>query len=466
MNALVLDSLEIRGFRAFGHLRIDQLARVNLIVGRNNVGKTCLLEALRLYAERGSPALLWEMLELRDEGNRPRPWARPDSEQSLQAIRHLFHGREHLWGNSIHVGAISAMENTLILRVDLYKVIEGTEGERSFHKADLKEAPPLESLVPMAVVQFGAGAETRYRLEADSRRPLARPPEVRPIRNLFIPANGLDRATIGRLWDNTALTEREEEVLAALCLIAPAVERVNLIGEEDRRRGRCPMVKAKGIEDPVPLGSLGEGMNRLFGIALALVNAEDGLLLIDEFESGLHYSVQPELWKLIFLVAERLNVQVVATTHSWDCIEAFQKATQQYGGGSEGRAEFDQLLQEADAMVNAAQAHLVDGTDYYSWFERSRVTLSDVFGEGSDFRWTFDDLKTRHPSLSTNLVKEQKGVLLAARTRTAGTPSREPESPKVEGLLIRLGMKEAEVVATLFDRRRLAVATREQIEVR
>jgi AAA15 family ATPase/GTPase len=62
------------------------------------------------------------------------------------------------------------------------------------------------------------------------------------------------------------------------------------------------------------------------GISLALVNAKDGILLIDEFENGLHYSVLPGLWRLVFHIANHLNVQVFATTHSWDCIEAFQQA--------------------------------------------------------------------------------------------------------------------------------------------
>ena len=73
---------------------------------------------------------------------------------------------------------------------------------------------------------------------------------------------------------------------------------------------------------------MGEGMNRMFGIALALVNAKDGMLLIDEVDTGLHYSVLPDLWKLIFEVAHRLNVQVFATSHSWDCIQAFQQAAE------------------------------------------------------------------------------------------------------------------------------------------
>ena len=84
-----------------------------------------------------------------------------------------------------------------------------------------------------------------------------------------------------------------------------------------------------GIDEPLPLRSLGDGMQRMLGIALALANAQDGILLVDEVENGIHYSVQPELWQLVFRLARRLNIQVFATTHSWDCIKGFQEAAQE-----------------------------------------------------------------------------------------------------------------------------------------
>ena len=34
----------------------------------------------------------------------------------------------------------------------------------------------------------------------------------------------------------------------------------------------------------------------------------------------------PLVWKTLFLTAKKLNVQIFATTHSWDCVEAFQQA--------------------------------------------------------------------------------------------------------------------------------------------
>jgi AAA15 family ATPase/GTPase len=71
---------------------------------------------------------------------------------------------------------------------------------------------------------------------------------------------------------------------------------------------------------------MGDGLTRLFHIGLAMTNASGGILLIDEFENGLHWEVQKELWKALFQAANQFGVQVFATTHSTDCIRGFLAA--------------------------------------------------------------------------------------------------------------------------------------------
>jgi AAA15 family ATPase/GTPase len=88
---------------------------------------------------------------------------------------------------------------------------------------------------------------------------------------------------------------------------------------------RLAKVKIKGLSHPVPLNSLGDGMVRIMQLVLNIFPAKGGFLLIDEFENGLHYSVQEKVWQLLFELAEKLDIQVFATTHSWDCIESFSK---------------------------------------------------------------------------------------------------------------------------------------------
>jgi AAA15 family ATPase/GTPase len=93
------------------------------------------------------------------------------------------------------------------------------------------------------------------------------------------------------------------------------------------------MTKVSGQSKPIPLRSLGEGVNHLLGIAVSLIAARDGLLLVDEIENGLHYSVMTRMWKLILDQSRALNVQVFAATHSLDCIRGFQAATAELGFG-------------------------------------------------------------------------------------------------------------------------------------
>lgn len=78
----------------------------------------------------------------------------------------------------------------------------------------------------------------------------------------------------------------------------------------------------------IPVGSMGDGIWRLLGITLAMVQARGGVLLVDEIDTGLHYSVLVDMWRLVLETARSLDVQVFATTHSRDCYEALAAVTE------------------------------------------------------------------------------------------------------------------------------------------
>lgn len=127
-------------------------------------------------------------------------------------------------------------------------------------------------------------------------------------------------------WDAIALTDAEKLVVEALRIISPDIEAVSMIGSEGGSRSRTAIAKSECFSSPISLRSFGDGVNRLFGIILSLVNASGGVLLVDEIENGLHHSILVEVWNVIFQMAELLNVQVFATSHSWDCVDSFQQA--------------------------------------------------------------------------------------------------------------------------------------------
>ncbi len=300
---LFLDSLEIHRFRAFEHLRIERLGRVNLIVGRNNVGKTCLLEALQLYAHQEKLEIIWLILEARDEGRR----TKPITLNGVENLKYLFYGRQKLTPDllPIQIGPIDSPQKKM--SVSLGWNIDRSELLSVYVHLDNKNYD----------YKLGGGG---IRLQ-DSEL----------SKCIYVSAGGLLEDEISRLWEKVALTDLEEEVIKALRIIAPQVERVSVVNNRFNTKEwePIPIVKISGNDDPIPLRSLGEGMNRLLGLSLALANVKDGILLIDEIESGLHYSVQPDIWRLVFEVARRLNVQVFATTHSWDCLTAFQEAAKE-----------------------------------------------------------------------------------------------------------------------------------------
>jgi hypothetical protein len=328
MQNLTLDSLEISRFRTFRHLEIAHLGRVNLITGKNNVGKSCLLEALWLYARRGSPALIAQLLEARDESARASTRAEADVEDQTLRIKYLFYGRADVRApvRPIEIGPLNSPREQLTLVVGWYATQMGEGGRREFLPLRPDEYHTAENPSLCLRAQIGTQQPVITRLDWLLERRLPRPPEPKGIPCVYVSANGLEPLQIAALWDAVALTPLEEEVLKSLRIIAPEVERVNLVGDQENSRTRIPTAKIAGLDTPLPLRSLGEGLNRVFGLGLALVNAKDGFLLIDEIESGLHFTVHPSVWQLIFRVARQLNIQVVATSHSWDAIEGFQKA--------------------------------------------------------------------------------------------------------------------------------------------
>ncbi len=145
----------------------------------------------------------------------------------------------------------------------------------------------------------------------------------------FVKSSGTVEPDNDVLWDPITLTDNEEYVIKALQILDENVFRIAFIDNEytllnsNRSKERVAIARLRSTNTIVPLRSMGDGINRILTVILAMVNCEDGYLLVDEFENGLHYSVQEKLWEIIFYLAERLNIQVFATTHSNDTIKTF-----------------------------------------------------------------------------------------------------------------------------------------------
>lgn len=312
----MIESLKIKNFKNLNGLEIPHLSQINLISGQNNVGKSTLLEAIAIYT---NPSQIIKILSERDEF----PIYKEENEterinQNTNAFSSLFTDRKDEVSEN-NIIEISDKENTLSIQFSYFspktdieyikKVITITRQNKTVSILHLNS--PIDSL------------NQRLGIDNDS--------------NIIIKLNTEPIGTeyIANFFDNIALTEKEDNVIEALQIIEPNLNKLAFIAES-QYRFRRPIVTLKGSNQRFPLKSMGDGINHILSIILALVNCENGCLLIDEIDNGLHYSVQENLWRVIFDLAKKLNIQVFATTHSNDCINSFTEVLKEENNASIG----------------------------------------------------------------------------------------------------------------------------------
>jgi hypothetical protein len=296
------------------------------------VGKTTVLDALRVFADRGHVLSLTRMLARSEEVARSSDDPKVDESLDFEA---LFHGREAVLGSKFLIGVNGENEPQLCVEI--------SDEFASIEEQSQKPLPGLRRTMsvsdgPALRVSFGSFKESLpvfarefdlgYVRWADRQRAhLGRQEDARPqaINCHSIGPELPNNEDLDTLWGEVALTPSESLALDALRLgSAFAIDGVAVVPGArayDRR-----VVVRMNTGQRVPLRSLGDGATRLFSVAVALANAVDGFLLIDEAENGIHHELQEAFWRLVLNAAQEHNVQVVATTHSWDCIVGFSSA--------------------------------------------------------------------------------------------------------------------------------------------
>ncbi len=330
-----ISTLTIERFRSLQQLKLESLGRVNLITGRNNTGKSSILEALRILASEASPSILSSILRFREEDlAEPEEGSRTMEQEGFGQFAALFTGflpMSEIRDPIIVSGNGGERPLHLTISLGLFSEERDQDGARKLVPQQT-QLFANEELIPALVIESASGRRfitpdyfrrfgVRGRL---MRSDLTEEPRIPCV--FVSPYGGERTATLGALWDKIALSDSEKDVVQALRIIVGDIEAVSMVGGEGPRQMRTAIVRSGGFKRPIPLRSFGDGLNRLFGIVLSLVNAKDGLLLIDEFENGMHHTVQLDVWRAIFRLARQLNIQVFATSHSWDAVESFQKA--------------------------------------------------------------------------------------------------------------------------------------------
>jgi AAA15 family ATPase/GTPase len=319
----MLKSIKIENFRCFKSLELQQLGRINLLVGENNSGKTSILEAIQLFCSRCNLEILRETMnqrseysyddELRREGEIVR-----DGELD---IRHLFYGHEIEPGSQLSI--IDHHQNQLTLSIELSKIPDELQ-ELQFKVSWTPESENETFILPLSS-HGGLPVYHIRKFRTNTKNP--------PPKTLFITSSSLKTDQMIELFNQVVLTPDEKIIEETLNKIDSKIQRIAVVNPQRLRYSPYSrtgfIVLLSDKKQRVPIGSMGDGIWRILGLALAIVSVKNGYLFVDEIDTGLHFTAMSDMWKMIWDTAKKLNVQVFATTHNSDCWKSLAEIAKQ-----------------------------------------------------------------------------------------------------------------------------------------
>ena len=262
MSELHFPNLTIKGFRGIRELTIPQLGRVNLITGKNNSGKSSVLEALRLHASNADPRLIYEILEFREEAmGRHGSIGYLTDLESLPHIAPLFYGfpqrpEQFKPIEVTTIGELGPMK--MRMRVERVDVKHDTNGGPRVIPSQAQPFDDPDGEIGL-VVNVGNGTRS-HRMESilrylgANRVHYSVAKDTPLVSCILVGSHSGARTTgLGDAWDSIALTDMEQEVLEALRIIEPRISAISMIGSEGNSYPRKAIVRAEGIPRPVPL---------------------------------------------------------------------------------------------------------------------------------------------------------------------------------------------------------------------
>lgn len=290
MNEDHLTSISIENFRGFKSFRMEGLASVNLVAGANNTGKTALLEAIGWLGD--SDASMPTGTQLRSDF---RPTLNNKSYENL------------LDQPSSFIGWLFHQQNSG--RPIVVRAVDGGGRERG---VGLNREPSNGGSKPIDRLTFAGGVHGWHfwrSPESSTRRSrVTRIPAFQQSSHL----DGLKLEAAGKKGHEKTIEK----------LIAAVDNRITAVRAYTDDGLLVPFVQMGASTELMPAVHLGQGVNRLIRIYSEMIGSGSQILLIDEIETGLHHSALSQLWSGIRELCAELEVQVFATTHSYECIRA------------------------------------------------------------------------------------------------------------------------------------------------
>lgn len=305
--------IEINNFKCFDYLKVDNLKRVNLLGGDNNIGKSAFLEALEAISKAQNANLL--IMTLSDIINRRQVYNIGYSEFDLI---------------SYEKDGLTLKTNTTSINLEIKSEINPQLSlfQQSAHN---NHDGLIDENVFVAIKinnDYYKTPYSRFSSIINRRVPTFPLRNAKPNENIdFINSTLIDEKKLSSIYGYIVDMGMMDTINIFLREFDPRIEFLIIRPTE---RYSVFKIKLKNKKEPVLLSSMGEGLNRYIAIVCAIRKSTNGQLFIDEVENGIHYTKYEKLWEIIFKTSLEANCQLFITSHSKECIEVFSKVAERY----------------------------------------------------------------------------------------------------------------------------------------
>ncbi len=326
----MITQLEIQGYKGLTDIAFDGLKRLTLIGGKNNTGKTSVLEAFFLSLDWGHADLLTRHLQWRGVDaimqNADSAWG--PSFSNFELSRKIMvrtkgdQGTQTFTAQIVNAPTSSASGGGAA----------GTQNLRTTGQPTLRLSYTKGSRSQFEAKVIITGGVPPYSMKVDK---VEGKPPVAFYTTARIRPTAMDEAT---LFGQLDTQKKAEDVTNALKLLVPGLRNLSVVPMGLQSQLYADI---KDLPNKIPVNLLGDGTTRLLSMLLHICSASGGYFLVDEFENGFHYSALPKIWETVYAMCKSNRCQMIATTHSYECLTAYAETLKGVAGDDYSYARVD-----------------------------------------------------------------------------------------------------------------------------
>lgn len=315
MKSHFLVDIEFNNFKCFSTLNVKNLKRVNLVGGKNNIGKTSFLEGLEILLKPktafGVRIVSSSILRRRQTrknilSHQPQPFQEIEFDFFADLRSEVILKSEDLTTKLRYVPTGEEIKSN---NIQLFS----TPVNQNFKKQ-----------APFPFLEFAFANDTLASSVQDVTNTVFQIQDVNNVRSNinFISSCATDEMSLAAYYGNLIVSNQEDYLNESLKQFDKNLIALKAIPVQG---GTILKLRLENRDQLILLSSMGEGINRYIAILCAIWASKDGYLFIDEIENGIHYTNYKKLWRLIFEASKMANCQIFITSHSKECIEAFNE---------------------------------------------------------------------------------------------------------------------------------------------